>query len=577
MLKVINEEEAIIDISRTDAILSCQDIQGKDSCTCNFYVGDKESQQERVFSFLAKHTKMYVDVIATNKFTYELSQILRYYGYLFKGKGLDLNEKIDFFRKQKSYVEIPCLESTQKGELHRYCAFPDKKNPVVIAFRGILYALIVEVQIVSMNDRFLLRPRLKKKWREKMSNYELSQSQCEEIIDQFKHDFREKTEKQIALLFGIKYSHILLNSNIDLEELITKSSFQEKGIALDSLKEGIAISKDVLWEINPWNKEDSSEEKSDGAIVKSGKNKILFGVPGCGKSYYIEHEILAKENYLKENIIRTTFYQDYSNTDFVGQILPKVTKDETGKDIVEYVFNPGPFTLALIQAFKNPEQKVALVVEEINRGNAPAIFGDIFQLLDRDDNGESEYGIVNVGIMDYLKSQEIDVGGDIRLPGNLSIFATMNTSDQNVFTLDTAFTRRWKKERIPNVFKDGIKIAGMFVPGMQNVTWKEFVEKINSYIKFKIEDLQVNEDKQLGVFFVKEDSLVEESGTETESQKRSFANKVLEYLWEDVSKFDHQIIFRSDYKTFEDLSEAYVSGKPVFNEQIGFPLTDNQN
>lgn len=362
----------------------------------------------------------------------------------------------------------------------------------------------------------------------------------------------------------------LYDYNVEGMELLIEVEEEEKKIKID-----LDISKLFARENRIIQDYDEIEQRLVNDI--SASQIIYFGVPGCGKSYYIEHEILAKENYLKENIIRTTFYQDYSNTDFVGQILPKVTKDETGKDIVEYVFNPGPFTLALIQAFKNPEQKVALVVEEINRGNAPAIFGDIFQLLDRDANGESEYGIINVGIMDYLKSQEIDVGGDIRLPGNLSIFATMNTSDQNVFTLDTAFTRRWKKERIPNVFKDGIKIAGMFVPGMQNVTWKEFVEKINGYIKFKIEDLQVNEDKQLGVFFVKEDSLVEESGTETESQKRSFANKVLEYLWEDVSKFDHQIIFRSDYKTFEDLSEAYVNGKPVFNEQIGFLLTDNQN
>jgi hypothetical protein len=125
-------------------------------------------------------------------------------------------------------------------------------------------------------------------------------------------------------------------------------------------------------------------------------NKIFFGMPGCGKSYYIEHEILGKDNdtkeyvgeYSNERVIRTTFYQDYSNTDFVGQILPKIVKGESGEqDVVEYIFNPGPFTLALIQAISNPTKKVALVIEEINRGNAPAIFGDIFQLLDRDENG----------------------------------------------------------------------------------------------------------------------------------------------------------------------------------------------
>jgi hypothetical protein len=209
---------------------------------------------------------------------------------------------------------------------------------------------------------------------------------------------------------------------------------------------------------------DYNDTKGDGI------NKIFYGMPGCGKSYHIDHDILGKDkiskeyksNYEKENIIRTTFYQDYSNTDFVGQILPKISKSDNGeKDVVEYIFNPGPFTLALIQAISNPTKKVALVIEEINRGNAPAIFGDIFQLLDRDENSISEYGIVNVGIMDYLNDYDFIVDGEkkryvfseIKIPGNMDIFATMNTSDQNVYTLDTAFIRRWDKERIKNSFK----------------------------------------------------------------------------------------------------------------------------
>lgn len=305
-------------------------------------------------------------------------------------------------------------------------------------------------------------------------------------------------------------------------------------------------------------------------------NKIFYGVPGCGKSYHIQHKILGSTPY-----IRTTFYQDYSNTDFVGQILPKVVKGENGeKDTVEYIFNPGPFTLALIKAISNPTDKIALVIEEINRGNAPAIFGDIFQLLDRDDDSISEYGIKNVGMIDYLNAYEFTVGGEkkryhfdeIKIPGNLDIYATMNTSDQNVYTLDTAFTRRWSKEHIPNEF-NGHKIEKMYVPGMESYTWGEFVKSVNGQIRDNLESLQVNEDKQVGAFFVKEKDLLENSADSTEQKAKMFAYKVLEYLWADVSKLDHQVIFNPKYTTFEDIVKDFAKGVVVFNDKLGFKTT----
>lgn len=308
-----------------------------------------------------------------------------------------------------------------------------------------------------------------------------------------------------------------------------------------------------------------------------GINKIFYGTPGCGKSYHIDHKILGKDKatkeykgeYEKDNIIRTTFYQDYSNTDFVGQILPKVVKSDEGeKDTVEYIFNPGPFTLALIQAISNPTKKVALVIEEINRGNAPAIFGDIFQLLDRDDNSISEYGIVNVSLMDYLNGYEFIVNGekkrysfvDIKIPGNMDVFATMNTSDQNVYTLDTAFVRRWEKEKIKNTFAE-CDFRGDPIPGMSAYSWEEFVNSINKWIARNIDSLQVNEDKQIGAFFVKKSLLAK-------NDPEKFAYKVFDYLWSDVAKLDHDIFFNS-YNTLEELIEAYKEkGVGVFKSGI---------
>ena len=159
---------------------------------------------------------------------------------------------------------------------------------------------------------------------------------------------------------------------------------------------------------------------------------------------------------------------------------------------------------------------------------------------------------------------------EIKIPGNLDILATMNTSDQNVYTLDTAFTRRWSKERIPNEF-NGHAIKDMLVPGMNTCTWGKFVEVVNNHIKDNLESLQVNEDKQVGAFFVKERDLLAKEEGPTEAKVKAFAYKVLEYLWDDVSKLDHSVVFNPSYKTFEGLVDGFVKhGAAIFNDKLGF-------
>ena len=381
-------------------------------------------------------------------------------------------------------------------------------------------------------------------------------------------------------MFGFKYAESITASGVSPQSIVDLSN-------IDSDKYGNEIKKAMNIYYSIKNNEygvsfanvasATSEVFDYGSTSGTGINKIFYGTPGCGKSYHIEHDILGKDketglyagDYKKENIIRTTFYQDYSNTDFVGQILPKVVKGKNGTpDTAEYIFNPGPFTLALIQAISNPKKKVALVIEEINRGNAPAIFGDIFQLLDRDDDSISEYGIVNISLMDYLNDYKFEIDGqkykytftEIKIPGNLDIFATMNTSDQNVYTLDTAFVRRWEKEKIKNTFGQ-CTFASSEVPGMPGYTWETFVNGINGWIAKHLEDLQVNEDKQIGVFFVKESLL-------TSGDAEKFAFKVFDYLWSDVAKLDHGIFF-NPYDTLEDLISAYqVKGVDVFKPGV---------
>ena len=331
-------------------------------------------------------------------------------------------------------------------------------------------------------------------------------------------------------------------------------------------------------------------------VSGSGSNLVIYGTPGCGKSYYVMHDLLMEDQqekadaFKKDHIFRTTFYQDYTNTDFVGQVMPVVQyqKDESGTEesIVTYKFVPGPFTLALECAIANPTEKVALVIEELNRGNAASIFGDLFQLLDRVSEGEksdfplctSEYGILNVNIVAYLKDCEhydkkckysYDLN-EIRIPANLYIYATMNTSDQNVYTLDTAFKRRWGFEKLKNIFKDNHDYADYLVPGMPGITWKQLVTDINMFI-VSDSNMLAAEDKQIGVYFIGKNLLLapntELSAEEVKKKQEKFAYKLFEYLWDDVAKFSHDRWF-GKIKTLDELIEKFMNGEKVFADGI---------
>lgn len=275
-------------------------------------------------------------------------------------------------------------------------------------------------------------------------------------------------------------------------------------------------------------------------IKQSAYNKIYYGIPGCGKSYKIKKDLEAK-NVPQENIFRTTFYLDYSNSDFVGQILPKVEGDN-----VKYEHNPGPFTKALTRAF-NTNEMVYLIIEEINRGNAAAIFGDLFQLLDRkkeDDRygfaGESEYPITNEFIEKYLE-KNVNNGyskGKVYIPNNLTILATMNTSDQNVFPLDTAFKRRWDMERVEGNIND-CEFKDYYIPYTE-ITWQNFQEEVNKKISESSLNGLITEDKQLGPWFANKDMFVKEEKQSSREKLEKFVYNVMDYIYNDVCKFEKE-------------------------------------
>lgn len=354
-----------------------------------------------------------------------------------------------------------------------------------------------------------------------------------------------ETDGKIMLREG----DLTLENKADLYDILTYNRLwkPDKNKSFDENKESYQKYMDL-----------STLEISKIRAVRSsfgGDNILLYGVPGAGKSYTV------KQDYIKdsENVERVVFHPDYTYSDFVGQILPVVHDDKS----VSYEFVAGPFTRILKAAWNDPDNHYWLIIEEINRGNAPAIFGDLFQLLDRKDDGTSEYEITNG---DIAKVVFEDNDRKVCLPGNLSIIATMNTSDQNVFTLDTAFQRRWVMRLIDNDF-DACEDTELMTSEVVDtgVQWKDFGKEINKrIIEANSGNMISTADKQLGTHFVSKNEL---------SKTDVFAEKVLKYLWDDAVKLNHEQVFDPNYKELREVVKDFKAGEgpaklDVFNKTV---------
>lgn len=297
---------------------------------------------------------------------------------------------------------------------------------------------------------------------------------------------------------------------------------------------------------------------------------MLYGAPGTGKSYSISS--LIRHSYPSYNeyddnpyVFRTTIYRDYSYFDFVGNIMP-VTKE--GK--VSYEFVPGIFTTALCTALRTQDRNidVYLILEEMSRGDIASIFGDIFQLLDRDDTGKSMYGINNKSIYEYLiLNGVIKAGHKIIIPSNLHIIGTVNTSDQNVNVIDTAFKRRFDfkyigVDPIHVDDKDDEYVNNFDIKFTDTVTyeWVKLYQAINHII---INDLGLAEDKQLGPFFLKDKD-------DDDANREQVADKLLHYLWQDVERVSYTgaSLFDDSIKSFSQLYSTFKNKKNILSESV---------
>ena len=315
-------------------------------------------------------------------------------------------------------------------------------------------------------------------------------------------------------------------------------------------------------------------------------NLIVFGAPGTGKSHYLEElrltawkdviEDTDKDGPYYNHYERVTFYPTYSYAQFVGSYKPvmkDVDKDgfnakngEPTRKAIAYEFVPGPFLRILKDALRNEDKNYLLIIEEINRANAAAVFGDVFQLLDRknEDDDEAQEGWSDYSItpcremIEYLMDKDAEgIDGvskddveELRIPSNFYIWATMNSADQGVFPLDTAFKRRWDFKYMSledNKSNDNCTVE---VGKDCNCKWGDLRKAINSVLKRN----QINEDKLLSSSFVQPDE------DDVISAER-FKMKVLMYLWEDAARMCRKSVFADDVDVFSDLMKKWDSIK----------------
>lgn len=387
----------------------------------------------------------------------------------------------------------------------------------------------------------------------------------------------EKTVSNYVGSLNSKVLEYLRKNHPELTDVFEVSSFNEAYTYFNELRENEGF---VENETNAWGNQYSNAlfqyccflnacEVFNGIEFESNDyedgvsfQQIFYGAPGTGKSHEVKRITGELEGGSKPNVFRTTFHPDTDYASFVGcykpvmKPVPENLRVVAGREEdIAYDFVPQAFTDAYVYAYNNPKETTYLVIEEINRGNCAQIFGDLFQLLDRNENGTSDYSIkadkdLAKYLSDALDSEDGIKDGKLSLPANLRILATMNTSDQSLFPIDSAFKRRWDWEYVAIDYAEPKSSAFTITIGNTSFCWVDFIKVVNQ----RIYDVTQSEDKQMGNFFIK-----------SSVNQKQFCSKVMFYLWNEVLKDE---VENSKYFFYEDKGNNQTS-KFTFTDVYG--------
>lgn len=393
---------------------------------------------------------------------------------------------------------------------------------------------------------------------------------------QSKSDFKEKYAQYVIKLYSDDTTQVSSSMNrvpsiIQLCEFLGVCLETPTSYWFDKDEFKKMFDDSMTFQLNDDSLDFKSKNKIDGI-----RNRIVFGAPGTGKS----HKVNMDKDKLLENggrYERVTFHPDYTYAQFVGTYKPKSYNLTNGEKKISYEYSPGPFIRILIDALKNAQSDLTkpflLLIEEINRADVAAVFGDVFQLLDRDKNGVSQYPIqtsedLRAYLADKLNVSESKVT-QIRIPDNMFIWATMNSADQGVFPMDTAFKRRWNFEYIDiDQGEEKIQNKSFKVDNGVEINWNCLRKAINDTLS----NNRINEDKLMGAFFIAKDVIDDTGENANEIFVDVFCNKVIMYLFEDAARQRQDKIFLKEENTVLRYSKLCLKfrkeGLAIFTEAV---------
>lgn len=428
-------------------------------------------------------------------------------------RKINLIDLAVFFYKDKEFKETPDFDQLKSDLIHSLKLSKDAANEIFQFNKGSL----------KLNFN---KPTYSKK----------------QFFEQYKENYNLQTDGETLSFDGSSY---LVKSH---PGELSRGPFIQTLYSSMGIQELILLTKFNLDEFYP--KNDELQINSPNNM----NNKIFYGAPGTGKSYKLD---LILKGVPKERKERITFHPDFDYASFVGGYKPISIKGDDGKFDIQYRFVAQAFANIYVKAWQEEDKKnkYFLAIEEINRGNCAEIFGDIFQLLDRDANYTvTPSDELRQFLMEELGPDHEGLKDGLKLPKNLYIYATMNTSDQSLFPMDSAFKRRWDWEYIPICYEEYTEDGKpnpsynyeVKLDDNRRFSWNEFISKVNT------EHIQneptLGMDKCIGNYFIKPN----EEGIIT---LEAFINKVLFYLWNDVFKDERNEVF--------DENEAYESYFPI--------------